>query len=93
MHDAHHNAPIAAVQLPDLKLFLRKSETNKYCGAEPTTNSTTPVQTAAGGWYRLTIPMSAFECGGLLSEINQFDWQNKQIRNAIVCISDVTIDR
>lgn len=62
---------------------------------EPTTNSTTPVETAAGGWYRLTIPISAFACDGLLplAEVDQFDWQNTQIRNAIVCIGDVTIDR
>lgn len=78
-------------------MLLRKTEGNRYCGAEPTTNSTAPVQTAAGGWYKITVATAAFDCegkGGLpLAEVDQFDLQNTNIRNAIVCIGDVTIDR
>lgn len=84
-------------QLPDLKMFLRKAETNNYCGAEPRTNSTTPVQVAAGGWYKLAVNVSAFDCqggGGIpLADIDQFGFQNTAIRNALVCIGDVSIDR
>ena len=105
------------VQLPDLKMFLRKTEAGDgkgYCSVEPTTNSTTnstattgststnsttpgsAAETAAGGWYKLTVPLSAFDCGGgglSLADVDQFDFQNEAIRNAVVCIGDVTIVR
>jgi hypothetical protein len=81
------------LQLPDLKMLMRNTEKNQYCANEPTTNSTTPVETS-GEWYRLMVPLSAFDCSGPgLANIDQFDWQNTAIRNALVCIGDVTIDR
>lgn len=79
-------------------MLLRKTEGNNYCGAEPTTNSTA-VSTVAGegGWYRVTVPTAAFDCvqgGGIsLAQIDQFDFENTAIRNAVVCIGDITIDR
>lgn len=82
-------------------MFLRKTEGNQYCGSEPLTNSTAPdftARTAPGGWFRISVPTSAFDCGLPLAQIDQFDLQNQigkvnPERNAIVCIGDVTIDR
>jgi hypothetical protein len=78
-------------------MLMRKTETNNYCGAEPMISSFAPATSSAGGWYKVTVPLSAFDCekgGGLqLDQIDQFDWQNTNIRNAVVCIGDATIDR
>lgn len=77
-----------APQLPVLKMLLRKTESNQYCGNEPLTNATAPAQTnatapaqtAPGGWFRVSVPMSAFACddAGLpLAQVDQFDLQNQ----------------
>lgn len=90
------------VQLPVLKMLLRTSEINQYCGNEPLLtqhNSTAPGATAPGGWFKITVPLSVFGCAGAglpLDQVTQFDIQNQigkrnPERNAVVCIGDVTI--
>jgi hypothetical protein len=84
------------LQAPNLKLILQKQETGNYCASEPTTNSTAPVATAAGGWYQFSVPTSAFKCGGggiTLSDVTQFEFQNKSERNVDVCIGEIKIVR
>ncbi|KAF6253155.1 hypothetical protein COO60DRAFT_1643399 [Scenedesmus sp. NREL 46B-D3] len=83
-------------QAPDLKLILQKQETGNYCASEPSTNTTTPAATAAGGWYQYSVPTAAFNCGGggiTLSDVTQFEFQNTNERNADVCIGEIKIVR
>ncbi|WIA23970.1 hypothetical protein OEZ85_013605 [Tetradesmus obliquus] len=83
-------------QAPGLKLILQKQESGNYCASEPTTNTTAPVATAAGGWFQFSVPTSAFNCGGsgiTLADVTQFELQNKNERNADVCIGEIKIVR
>lgn len=83
---------LPAPQLPVLKMLLRKTESNQYCGNEPLTNATAPAQTAPGGWFRVSVPMSAFACAdaGLpLAQVDQFDLQNQvcltKLQTLLIC--------
>jgi hypothetical protein len=89
-------------QLPDLKLILRKAESNNFCQAEPMISAFAPAggnATAAanGGWWEVTVPTSAFDCGAAggvtLAQAGHFEFKNVAERNAIVCIGDVRILR
>lgn len=80
---------------PNLKVILQKSETGNYCASEPTTGSLTATN-STGGWYKFNVPISAFNCagGGIgLSDLDQFEFQNPNERNAAVCIADIQIQR
>lgn len=72
---------------------MQKAETGNYCAAEPTTGSLTPAATA-GDWYQFVVPTSDFACdrGGIsLADVDQFEFQNPNIRNAVVCIAEIKI--
>jgi hypothetical protein len=93
--------PPTHTQLPNLKLILRKAESGSYCKAEPTTLQFAPGggngTAVAGGWFRVSVPTAAFNCGGggvRLADVTQLDFQNAQLmRNAIVCLGDVELVR
>jgi len=81
-----------ATTLP-LKLFIR-GERNNYCGSEPALSATPPAATAAGGWLRYVIPMSAFNCYEL-SAMTHIELQNtfaigetRVGSNATFCLGD-----
>ena len=48
-------------EVPSLKVYLRRDETEKYCGREADLRSTAP-RAQRGDWFFFSIPLEDFAC-------------------------------
>ncbi|KXZ56876.1 hypothetical protein GPECTOR_1g790 [Gonium pectorale] len=85
--------------VPPLKLFVMADgstggDEHKYCFNEVYLNTTKPVETR-GPWYHIIVPLADFKCEGAVpsTELNRFDLQNTNDRNANICLDEIRIDK
>lgn len=76
-------------QAPPLNIFMGNTQTKTFCN-KVSLSSQAPVGTAPGGWFRFSIPLSAWQCPDLAT-VDTFGFANDNSAPAHFCVDKLQI--